>query len=231
MEETKLDQLDIVKVDLVNVPANKRRFAVIKDAGAQKDMEGDMAEETTNAAPAEVEKEVTVEKALEVLKSAKLTAGVLKALEDLLEANKPKEEQPKPVEKSATEVEAEKQTAILKDQIVALQKQLRMKDLEPLCKGLGLDADKVFGLELVDKGMADYFVGKLTEARTQNEQLMKERGTSAEPEGKGEDAFMAEVEKVAKAEKLDTVAAAEKVAKERPELWDEHVQARRQAGR
>ncbi len=179
------------------------------------------------APPAEVEKQTEVEKALGVLKGLKFLApAVRKALEDLLAANQEEKnpEEEKPVEKSEAVMKAEAENAILKDRLVAVEKALRIKELEPIAKGLGLEVEKLYLAEQSDKAMAGYFVGELDKARKQNEALMKEIGRdNAVSQADG---FSAAVDQVCKSEKLDYGAAAAKVAKNRPELWREYTAQR-----
>ncbi len=236
--ENELTDLEVPRVDLVNIPANRRKFAIYKSEDGRRD---EMAEDkskdvaqVTPEGPVAKTDEITVEKAVEFLKGH-LTPAVVKALEDLLgdKLKKPlfPPEEQKPVAKSAEVVAIEKENTELKERLVKLEKASRMKDLEPICKGMGLDAEKVFGFEQVAKEATQYFMDALATARKQNEGLMKELGTSTEVVGKGEDAFMVEVDKRAKADKIDSVNAAVLVAKERPELFNERVAARQSAGR
>jgi hypothetical protein len=146
---------------------------------------------------------------------------------DVTMAEEKKEVQPvteQPVEETVKKADFEalaKEKELLKGQIEALRKESRMKDLTPLCKDLGLDADKVWKLEQVDKESADYFVGKLDEARKQNVELMKELGTaSGQPTP---DEFMVEAQKVAKADNSKLEDAIVKVAKANPDLYAEYT--------
>lgn len=168
------------RVDLVGVPANRRMWAIAKEAKT----EVSMADEKQDVQP--VEQQPVVET----------------------------------VSKADFEALA-KEKELLKGQIEALRKESRMKDLTPLCKDLDLDAEKVWKLEQVDKESADYFLGKLDEARKQNAELMKELG-SANGQPVSDD-FMAEVEKTAAADKVSKADAVVKVAQANPALYAAHT--------
>ena len=152
------------------------------------------------------------------------------------EIKKVEEVQPAPTPEPETVQKAEfdnvqKENNVLKDRVIALEKANRMKDLEPVCKELGLEAEKVWKLEQVDKVSADYMVGKLDEAHKQITALMKELGSAGQPVE--QDEFMAEAEKVAKAEKIPLAQAVAKVNEANPGLYDKYVDkmVNRKAGR
>ncbi len=106
-------------------------------------------------------------------------------------------------------------------QIAALNKSMRMRDLEPLCKSLGVDAEVVWKGEQVAPEVVKHLTDKLTEAHEQINALMKELGKPgvAEPE---EDTLMGEATKVAKSENIDIRDALLKVAAQRPDLTQKY---------
>ncbi len=180
---TELYDVIVERVDPVEVPANRRLWAIAK-------------EDTKRSVPmAEVEKKV------EIVQPAPTP-------------------EPEVVQKAEFE-NVQKENLVLKDRVVALEKANRMKDLEPVCKELGLEAEKVWKLEAVDKASADYMVGKLDEAHKRITALMKELGSAGQPVE--QDEFMAKAEKLAKAEKITLAQAIAKVNETEPQLYDQYV--------
>lgn len=249
-EETLLYDVDVPRIDLVEIPANKRKFAVLKsmevsEMEKEKEVvtEGQDEQEVEKAEkkpedygypkPEEEEekkkKAAELKKAIEILKDADLTPQMMKAIEDLLEYQHRKRGEKK-VEKSAEVVAVEKENAVLKDRLVALEKAMRVKDLEPICKDLGLDIETVWKAEQSNPEAAKYFLEKLGEARQRIGEVMKELGTSAEVIAPDE--YVEAVEKAMKDDpKLTWPQAAEKVSKERPDLAKEYVSRRQRETR
>ena len=128
--------------------------------------------------------------------------------------------EPEVVQKAEFET-VQKENLILKDRVIALEKANRMKDLEPVCKELGLEAEKVWKLEAVDKESADYMIGKLGEATKRITSLMKELGSAGQ--SVEQDEFMAEAERVAKADGITLDKAIAKVNEMKPELYGQYV--------
>jgi hypothetical protein len=143
---------------------------------------------------------------------------------DMPEETKNVEIVPEPVEtvQKAEFENVQKENSILKDKVLALEKANRMKDLEPLCKELDLEAEKVWRLEQVDKEVSDYLVGKLSDANKRVTALMKELGSAGQPEAQNE--LMIEAQKVAKANGVSMAEAIAKVNETRPDLYDSYVQ-------
>jgi hypothetical protein len=143
---------------------------------------------------------------------------------DMPEETKNVEIVPEPVEtvQKAEFENVQKENSILKDKVLALEKANRMKDLEPLCKELDLEAEKVWRLEQVDKEVSDYLVGKLSDANKRVTALMKELGSAGQPKAQNE--LMIEAQKVAKANGVSMAEAIAKVNETRPDLYDSYVQ-------
>lgn len=159
------------------------------------DQGGQMADEMENIVAPEPMPEVE-----DVTKSEEYQA-IAKQLEALNKANEAKEAQ-----------------------IVALNKAMRMRDLEPLCKSLALDAEVVWKGEQVAPEVVKHLTDKLTEAHEQINALMKELGKPgvAEPE---EETLMSEATKVAKSENIPITDAIMKVAQSRPDLTQKYRQS------
>lgn len=200
--ETQLTDLDVERVDLVIVPANRRKLAVLKSAVAQSTAVADMndigganmAEEIKTAVPAAEEPKAEV---------------VAKADFELVV----------------------KENGTLKGRVEALEKAARISALEPLCKAAGVDVEKAWALECLSKDMAGYFMGKLDEANKRIEVLMKASGDAGQEPAEGADEFMAESERIAKADKVTLADAMVAVAKARPELYAKHTREARKAAR
>ena len=131
-----------------------------------------------------------------------------------------------PVEAVDKAVEAvTKENQVLKDQLIALQKAFRVKELEPLCKDVDVEVEKAWQLEQLDKGLADYFMGKLDVATKRITALMKEIGKDNAPEQ--EDELMAEAGKIAKSENIPLADAIVKAGNARPDLAAQYVKRQR----
>lgn len=122
------------------------------------------------------------------------------------------------------EVVKDDEIAVLKGTVEALSKALRIKELEPLCKDLNLDAEQVFKSEQISKELTDYFVGKIDVLTKQVTALMKELGTAGEPEPV--DDLMSAATKIAKDRNIPLADALIAVGNEQPELARKHVAGR-----
>ena len=143
-----LFDMDIGRVDLVGLPANRRKFALFKsdDEDRSMDMDEEQVVETT-----EVE-EQPVEAVLpeELTKAEERITALEKALED-----------------------SKGQVGAL-EKALALEK---TADL-PVCKDVGMDVELVYWLTKQDSEKADVVIGKLVEQHKQITELMRELGTA-----------------------------------------------------
>ena len=185
-----VEEYELTEIDASRVDLVKRPAIrrLFAVAKSEDEQGGQMADEVETIAMPEPTPEVE-----DVTKSEQYQA-IAKQVEALNKANEAKEAQ-----------------------IVALNKAMRMRDLEPLCKSLALDAEVVWKGEQVAPEVVKHLTDKLNEAHEQIQALMKELGKSgdAEPE---EDTLAGEAAKIAKSENISMTDALLKVAKDRPDL-------------
>lgn len=110
---------------------------------------------------------------------------------------------------------------ILKGELEAVKKAMRLKELEPICTNLGIDAEMVFKAEAADVEVSKYFMGKLEEADARITELMKELGTAGE--ALEPDELEGKALKIAKEKGISMAEAILQASAENPHLAREHM--------